>query len=124
MRTVIYGLFDDAGICLYVGRTGSPKAREKAHKQNGCKFTRFKILKRVFKKAKIVEGVYIRKYKAIGQAELNTQINTTQRLDKVGLFYVATYIRPEIKQKLENAARRDHRTVSSMLRVIIGEAFK
>ena len=77
MRTAIYGLFDVQGVCLYVGRSCKPAKRERVHKLKGIAFSVFKIFEWVESKAEFVEGNYIRKFKAIGQASLNIRTNKT-----------------------------------------------
>ena len=78
-KIAIYGLFDAANLCFYVGRTRDPFAREATHRHNfGERLAEFKVLKWTNEKhASKVEGQQIRKLKAIGQATENNYVNKT-----------------------------------------------
>lgn len=77
MKIAVYGLFDCAGRCLYVGRTRNPQSRQFAHvSQNtvGQKFT-FSILRRVeYTKASAAERRWILRFQKIGEAQFNKSL--------------------------------------------------
>lgn len=67
----IYGLFDTAGECHYVGCTGKPQTRALAHSKKSLGFC---VLRTCHSKRKgqRLEKQIMRAYKRMGKCELNT----------------------------------------------------
>ncbi len=70
MKIAIYGMFD-GDRCRYVGRSENPNRRAVQHRER-FKNAKLKILQWVHERsASSAEGLAIKKYKSIGQAEAN-----------------------------------------------------
>lgn len=117
----IYGLFSKNGKdCLYVGRSGNPKARAASHlktrKTNGIPFD-LRIIKRSRKKfAQRNEALMIRKYKNLGQARFNIS-RCAASLDRSLTWKEALKIvlSAKIGEKFNTRSRAD----ATMIRTII-----
>lgn len=71
---LIYGLFDDSGICLYVGSSVDPRDRFYCMRSKHPEITEWKTIRKCrFSDAAEVEGQIIRAYKAKGQCQLNRE---------------------------------------------------
>ncbi len=69
--TIIYGLFDESGACLYVGQSLDLWQRKRDHKRKKPSHEARVIQRTRLKNASKVELGIIKKYKRLGQCQLN-----------------------------------------------------